>query len=334
MDDSKRQPESSPVEQSVGRALRDTLPLVQHTATELGHAIEDLVSACGSRRPSNTMPAMLRAQTAAASLAAMLESLLRLVALATQPPRMTPAEELISHAVSIPSAEPAPMPQMPPREIPVPMSSTAPAVVETPPPAVLQMPSPAQRVEEEVRVPAEPPTPMRPRFEPELAVAAAEEAVYEPPPPEVTPEVLEEVAQTNAEIETATAEAAPAVQVVEAPAPAPEETQDVAAQVFVVETLPADQQELHRRANRHAKVSMQDIRLLRPKEVALGREHRDLCTRLKTDLDKARKVYVQRFQSILEHPVDYFHHWAVEILAEGHAEALGEYPYPSPVNRH
>jgi len=316
MDESKRQPESSPVEQSVGRALRDTLPLVQHTATELGHAIEDLVSACGSRRPANTMPAMLRAQTAASSLAAMLESLLRLVTLATQPLRMTPAEELISHAVSIPGAEPAPMPQMPSREIPAPMSSTAPAVVETPPPSVIQMPRPAQRVEEEVQGPS---APKRPRFEPEPAVAAAEEAVYEPPPSEVAPEMVEEVAQASAVTETATA---------------PEETQDVAAQVFVVETLPADQQELHRRANRHAKVSMQDIRLLRPKEVALGREHQDICARLKIDLDKARKEYVRRFQPILEHPVDYFRHWAVEILAEGNVEALGEYPYPTPINRH
>lgn len=314
MDDSKRQQDATAVEQSVGRAMRDTLPLVQHTATELGHAIEDLVSACGSRRPSNAMPSMLRAQVAASSLAAMLESLLRLVTLATEPPRMTPAEELISHALSLPAPEPEPMPQMPPRGIPVPMSSAAlvaPAVIEAP---------------------AEPPAPIVPASEPEPAVAEAEEAIYEAPPPEVTPEVVEEVPQAGAAIETAPAEAAPAMQVAEAPSP--EDTQEVAAPVFVVETLPTDQQELHRRANRHAKVSMQDIRLLRPKEVALGREHRDLCTRLRNDLDKARKEYVRRFQPILEHPVDYFRHWAVEILAEGNAEVLGEYPYPTPVNRH
>jgi chemotaxis protein histidine kinase CheA len=332
MDESKRQPESSAVEQSVGRALRDTLPMVQHTATEFGHAIEDLVSACSSRRVANTMPAMLRAQVAASSLSAMLESLLRLVTLATQPPRMTPAEEIISRAVSLPSVEPAPMPQMPPREIPVPMSSVASAPVETSPPAVIQMPSPAQRVEEEIRAPEEPTPLQRPRFEPEPAAAEAEAPAYEPSPQEAAPEVAEEAASTSAAIETAPAEATPAVQVVEAPAP--EAPQEAPAAVFVLETLPAEQQELHRRANRHAKVSMQDIRLLRPKEVALGREHRDICTRLKNDLDKARKEYVRRFQPILEHPIDYFHHWAVEILAEGNAEALGEYPYPTPVNRH
>ena len=318
MDESKRQQEPATVEQSVGRALRDTLPLVQHTANELGHAIEDLVSACGSRRVANTMPSMLRAQTAASSLAAMLESLLRLVALATQAPRMTPAEELISRAVSLPAPEPAPMPQAPTREIPVPMASAAPAVVEEPARAQPETPAP----------------PQRPSYEP--AVAVAEAAVYAPPPPEVTPEVVEEVAETHAAAQTAPVEEAPAVQVAEAPARAPAlaDTQEIPVPVFSVENLPAEQQELHRRANRHAKVSMQDIRLLRPKEVVQGREQRDLCTRLKNDLDKARKEYVRRFQPILEHPVDYFRHWAVEILAEGNAEALGEYPYPSPVNRH
>ena len=296
MDESKRQPETSAVEQSVGRAMRDTLPLVQHTATELGHAIEDLVSACGSRRPSNTLPPMLRAQTAASSLAAMLESLLRLVTLATQAPKLSAAEELISHAVSLSALEPARMPQAPQREIPTPMSSAAPAVIE--------MPGPAPRVQEEISVEPEPP----------------ETVAVEP-----EPEAVVEVAETVATMEAAAAESSPAVQVADEPAAAP---------AFALENLPAEQQELHRRANRHAKVSMQDIRLLRPKEVAQGREQQDLCTRLRLDLDKARKEYVRRFQPILEHPVDYFHQWALEILAEGRPEALGEYPYPTSANRH
>jgi hypothetical protein len=51
-------------------------------------------------------------------------------------------------------------------------------------------------------------------------------------------------------------------------------------------------------------------------------------------MDKARKEYDRRFKTIQDHPVDYFHDWMVEILAEGDPEALGEYPYPSPVLRH
>ena len=51
-------------------------------------------------------------------------------------------------------------------------------------------------------------------------------------------------------------------------------------------------------------------------------------------MDKARKEYDRRFRAIQDHPVDYFHDWMVEILADGDPKALGEYPYPSPVLRH
>jgi hypothetical protein len=91
---------------------------------------------------------------------------------------------------------------------------------------------------------------------------------------------------------------------------------------------------LHRRANRVAKVAMQDIKLLRPVDVQAGRENKDICVRLRGELDKAHKEYDRRFRAIQEHPVDYFHNWMVEILAGGDTTALGEYPYPSPVLRH
>ena len=103
--------------------------------------------------------------------------------------------------------------------------------------------------------------------------------------------------------------------------------------VFDLSSFPAEIQDLHRRANRVAKVAMQDIKLLRPQDVQLGREHKDICERLRSDLDKARKEYDRRFRAIQEHPVDYFHRWMVEILAQGNEAALGEYPYPSPVLR-
>jgi hypothetical protein len=104
--------------------------------------------------------------------------------------------------------------------------------------------------------------------------------------------------------------------------------------VFTLASLPADEQELHRRAYRVAKVSMQDIKLLRPEDVRAGRENKDLCIRLRDDIEKAHKEYDRRFQAIQSHPVDYFYDWMVEILAGGNPEALGAYPYPSPVLRH
>lgn len=106
------------------------------------------------------------------------------------------------------------------------------------------------------------------------------------------------------------------------------------AEEFDVNRLSQEEQELHRRANRVAKVSMQDIKMLRPEQVRLGRENRDLCTRLKDDIEKAHREYDRRFRPIMDHPVDYFYRWLVEILADGDPHALGEYPYSTPARHH
>ena len=103
---------------------------------------------------------------------------------------------------------------------------------------------------------------------------------------------------------------------------------------FDVNRLSPEEQELHRRANRVAKVSMQDIKMLRPEQVRLGRQNRDLCMRLKDDIEKAHREYDRRFKPIMDHPVDYFYRWMVEILAEGDAHALGDYPYATPARHH
>src|ERR1700691_5159545 len=73
------------LEEAVSRALRDNLAPLQRTADELQQAYADLVAACGSSRPSNALPAMLRAQTAASSLAAGLSVLSNFVAVALNP---------------------------------------------------------------------------------------------------------------------------------------------------------------------------------------------------------------------------------------------------------
>ncbi len=114
------------------------------------------------------------------------------------------------------------------------------------------------------------------------------------------------------------------------PVPVELEMAEPAASVdpeFDINRLTPEEQELHRRANRVAKVSMQDIKMLRPDQVRLGREHKDICIRLKDDIEKAHREYDRRFRPIMDHPVDYFYRWLVEILAEGDASSLGEYPY-------
>jgi hypothetical protein len=263
------------LEEAISRVLRDNLAAVQRTAEELQVACADFVAACSSSRPANSLPAMLRTQTAAASLSARLAVLSNLVTSALQPKERSAEETAMLRAVA---------------------SDVATQQRVVPPPWAVEPP-------------------------PDLA-PSLESSIFEEPPA-----TIEDLADSAwAEVAGEVAE------------PLPESTLDepVAEEqnVFDVARLPAEEQELHRRANRVAKVAMQDIQLLRPEMVRQGLEHKDLCARLRSDLDKARKEYDRRFHSIADHPVDYFHHWLVAILAAGNHEALGEYPYPSPVLRH
>jgi len=266
------------LEEAVSRAVRDNLAPLQRTAEELQQAYSDLVSACSSSRPTNALPAMLRAQTAASALAAGLSVLSNFVAVALNPRERHGVEEepeaRESESVAV---------EEPQEQISSAASATAP------------VPSESEWAEGRT----EPPS-AAPEFSADQGVA--EVRLDEPPP------------------------AAPADV-------AAEETVTEKSAVFDLASLPPEVQDLHRRANRVAKVAMQDIKLLRPKDVRLGREHKDICHRLRTDLDKARKEYDRRFRTILDDPIDYFHHWMVELLAEGDPGALGEYPYPSPVLR-
>jgi hypothetical protein len=267
------------MEQIVARALRDNLERIQRTSDELHQAVADVVAACGSSKPTNALPPMLRAQTSAAALCAALEVLTRFVAVTLQPGSRSPFEAEIARltgSVAVPEAETAPI--------------SKPAAAPHAP-----VPAPTARVVERHPAPApEHRSETRPDPRPELPVAEALE--------------------------------------VEAPPPVRGEQEH--AGEFSVSRLSAEEQELHRRANRVAKVSMQDIKMLRPEQVRLGREHKDLCVRLRDDIEKAHREYDRRFKPIMDHPVDYFYRWMVEILAEGDAHALGEYPYATTGTRH
>src|SRR5689334_3069442 len=103
--------ESSAVEQAIVRALRDNLERIQRTADELHHSVSDVVSACASNKPTNALPALLRAQASAASLAATLEVLSRFVTVSMQTGPRSPMEAQITDLVGKAAPEPPPAPQ-------------------------------------------------------------------------------------------------------------------------------------------------------------------------------------------------------------------------------
>ena len=173
----------------------------------------------------------------------------------------------------------------------------------------------AEPAAEPVRPQPATPTPMAHAPEPQVNVKAPAR-VAPLPPPEPEP-MIELEAESDA------------IELIEPEAPAAAAEAEFGDE-FDVNHLSPEEQELHRRANRVAKVSMQDIKMLRPEQVRLGREKKDLCVRLKDDIEKAHREYDRRFKPIMDHPVDYFYRWMVEILAEGDPHALGEYPYATP----
>jgi hypothetical protein len=284
------------VEQAVSRALRDNLERIQRTSDDLHQAIADVVAACGSTKPVNALPPMLRAQTSAAALAATLEVLSRFVAVTLQPGPRSPFEAEIARIAGT-------------------LAAAESAVAAAPAPAAEPAHQPA---------PVVPATPAH-----EVSHATSHDSshvdshgneqhhpAHHAPVHDAPVEVLADGNTGGHPVDAHDLDTAP---------PAPGESHEAGG--FNVSRLSPEEQELHRRANRVAKVSMQDIKMLRPEQVRLGREHKDICVRLRDDIEKAHREYDRRFKPIMDHPVDYFYRWMVEILAEGDAHALGEYPY-------
>src|SRR5499425_576106 len=117
--------EPTAVEQAIARALRENLERIQRTSDELHHAVNDIVSACASNRPTNALPPLLRAQTSAASLTAALEVLSRFVAMSLQVGPRSPLEAQLTDLVGRTAPEPPPARQRPAPSQPTPMASNA-----------------------------------------------------------------------------------------------------------------------------------------------------------------------------------------------------------------
>src|SRR6266478_3887900 len=165
----------SAVDQAVARALRENLERIQRT--------------------TDALPAMLRAQSAAASISAVLDVMARFVSSSVQGSPRSPFEAEMARVASTVSAPQTPTPHRP--------------------------------------APSRPAPPMRER----------------PPEPPLTESFEDEATLSSPSVA------------------------EPYAEEFDVNRLSPEEQELHRRANRVAKVSMQDIKMLRPEQVRLGREN-------------------------------------------------------------
>ncbi len=84
-----------------------------------------------------------------------------------------------------------------------------------------------------------------------------------------------------------------------------------------------EERDIHLRAQRFARLLVDEIKLYNQAKVAEGRASKDLYNRLKDDIDKSRASYDKRYGSSPAASVDYFTKELVRILADNDASLLG-----------
>lgn len=110
--------------------------------------------------------------------------------------------------------------------------------------------------------------------------------------------------------------------VVAPPAPEPPPAAAPVAPAPAVSVSPEDE-EVHKKAKRFAKLLVDEIKLYNQAKVAEGRKSKDLYERLKDDIDKSRATYEKRYGATAAAAANYFNQEVVRILAENDASLLG-----------
>ncbi len=121
-----------------------------------------------------------------------------------------------------------------------------------------------------------------------------------------------------------------------APEPEPAEVVEVAAHAASASAASApaaaadpfagmspEDAETHRKAQRFARLLVDEIKLYNQAKVAEGRRHKDLYDRLKEDIDKSRSTYTKRYGTTAAASGDYFQKEVVRNLAEEDISILG-----------
>jgi hypothetical protein len=87
--------------------------------------------------------------------------------------------------------------------------------------------------------------------------------------------------------------------------------------------LPPEEADIHRKAQRFARLLVDEIKLYNQAKVAEGRKHKDLYDRLKEDIEKSRGTYKKRYGNTAAAGTDYFSQELVRSLAEDDSSIMG-----------
>jgi hypothetical protein len=84
-----------------------------------------------------------------------------------------------------------------------------------------------------------------------------------------------------------------------------------------------EEDELHKKARRFAKLLVEEIRLYNQPKVDEGRQQKDLYERLKVDIEKSRATYDKRYSESAVASADYFTQELIRILADNDISLMG-----------
>ena len=87
--------------------------------------------------------------------------------------------------------------------------------------------------------------------------------------------------------------------------------------------LSPEDADTHRKAQRFAKLLVDEIKLYNQAKVTEGRKHKDVYDRLKEDIDKSRATYQRRYGNTAAAAGDYFNNEVVRSLAEDNPALMG-----------
>jgi hypothetical protein len=88
-------------------------------------------------------------------------------------------------------------------------------------------------------------------------------------------------------------------------------------------SVPTDEQEVHRKAQRFARLLVDEIKLYNQAKVAEGRKNQDLYDRLKEAIEKSRATYQKRYGNTVAASGNYFQHEIIRSLAEDDLSIMG-----------
>ena len=124
------------------------------------------------------------------------------------------------------------------------------------------------------------------------------------------------------------AHSAPVMSVAAEPEPAAAEEVVPVAPTTVAEPEPSgalssEDQDIHRKAQRFARLLVDEVKLYNQAKVAEGRKHKDLYDRLKEAIEKSRSTFQKRYGNTVAASGDYFQHELVRSLAEDDVSIMG-----------